>query len=66
MAKAHSTPLNDIAIIAANLKDRYKNGFPVLKEIVQNADDAQASSLIFGWSIHYWVILRFSLSIMRR
>ncbi|MEG2041438.1 MAG: hypothetical protein RR068_10060, partial [Hafnia sp.] len=50
MAKAHSTPLNDIAIIAANLKDRYKNGFPVLKEIVQNADDAQASSLIFGWS----------------
>lgn len=36
--------------IAANLKDRYKNGFPVLKEIVQNADDAQASSLIFGWS----------------
>ncbi|EKN3978478.1 hypothetical protein DVP82_03630 [Yersinia enterocolitica] len=50
MAKAHSTPLNDIAIIAANLKDRYKNGFPVLKEIVQNADDAKASSLILGWS----------------
>ena len=50
MAKAHSTPLNDIATIATNLKDRYKNGFPVLKEIVQNADDAQASSLIFGWS----------------
>jgi hypothetical protein len=50
MAKAHSTPLNDIAIIAANLKDRYKNGFPVLKEIVQNADDAHASSLILGWS----------------
>lgn len=34
MAKAHSTPLNDIATIATNLKDRYKNGFPVLKEIV--------------------------------
>lgn len=50
MAKAHSTPLNDIAIIAANLKDRYKNGFPVLKEIVQNADDAHATSLIMGWS----------------
>ena len=29
-----------INLIADNLRDRYKNGFPILKEIIQNADDA--------------------------
>ena len=33
-------PLADINLIADNLRDRYKSGFPVLKEIIQNADDA--------------------------
>lgn len=33
-----------INIIADNLRDRYKSGFPVLKEIIQNADDAAASA----------------------
>lgn len=42
-------PLSDIQLIADNLRDRYKSGFPVLKEIVQNADDARAESLILGW-----------------
>ena len=26
--------------IAINLRDRYRSGFPILKELVQNADDA--------------------------
>ena len=42
-------PLGDIQLIADNLRDRYKSGFPILKEIVQNADDAKASSLCIGW-----------------
>lgn len=33
-------PLQTINLIADNLRDRYKSGFPVLKEIIQNADDA--------------------------
>ena len=36
-------PLQIINIIADNLRDRYKSGFPVLKEIIQNADDAGAA-----------------------
>jgi hypothetical protein len=35
--------------IAINLRDRYKSGFPILKELVQNADDAGARSLAFGF-----------------
>ncbi len=35
--------------IAINLRDRYKTGFPILKELVQNADDAGAKSLAFGY-----------------
>lgn len=27
-------PLGDIQLIADNLRDRYKSGFPILKEIV--------------------------------
>lgn len=34
--------------IAKNLRERYKRGFPILKELVQNADDAKATALIFG------------------
>jgi len=33
-------PLQIINLIADNLRDRYKSGFPVIKEIIQNADDA--------------------------
>lgn len=38
-----------VNLIANNLRDRYKTGFPVLKELVQNADDAGATSLTFGY-----------------
>lgn len=38
-----------INLIASNLRDRYKTGFPILKELVQNADDAGATALAFGY-----------------
>lgn len=38
-----------VNLIATNLRDRYKAGFPILKELVQNADDAGATSLAFGY-----------------
>ena len=38
-----------VNLIANNLRDRYKSGFPILKELVQNADDAGATSLAFGF-----------------
>lgn len=50
MAGVKHDPLADIALIAANLRDRYQTGFPILKEIVQNADDAGATHLSFGYS----------------
>lgn len=37
-----------INLIADNLRDRYENGFPILKELIQNADDAKARNLVFG------------------
>ena len=39
---------NIVNLIADNLRDRYDNGFPILKELIQNADDAKARRLIFG------------------
>ena len=38
-----------INLIADNLRDRYKSGFPILKELIQNADDAGATRLVFGY-----------------
>jgi hypothetical protein len=35
--------------ITDNLRNRYDDGFPILKELVQNADDAEAPRLRFGW-----------------
>ena len=46
MAKFKTDYVN---LIANNLRDRYKSGFPILKELVQNADDAGARSLAFGY-----------------
>lgn len=40
MAGYIQDPLQIINLIADNLRDRYKSGFPVLKEIIQNTDDA--------------------------
>lgn len=39
-----------ISILQTNLKDRYKSGFPVLKELIQNADDAGAKVLYLGYA----------------
>lgn len=50
MAGVRHDPIADIGLISDNLRDRYKTGFPILKEIVQNADDAGASHLSFGYS----------------
>lgn len=50
MAGANIDPIGVINQITDNLRDRYDNGFPVLKEIIQNSDDARADSLIIGWS----------------
>ncbi len=38
-----------INLIQDNLRDRYQSGFPILKELIQNADDAKnVSRLVFG------------------
>lgn len=39
---------NLISEIVRTLRDRYHSGFPILKELIQNADDAVASQIIFG------------------
>ncbi|HAT15506.1 MAG TPA: hypothetical protein DCS91_19740 [Microcoleaceae bacterium UBA11344] len=36
--------------IKSLLKERYKQGFPIIKEIIQNANDGQAKTLKFGIS----------------
>lgn len=39
---------NIINLITDNLRDRYESGFPILKELIQNAEDAPASRFVFG------------------
>ncbi|AWI80376.1 hypothetical protein CEW87_14020 [Parazoarcus communis] len=39
---------NIINLITDNLRDRYDSGFPVLKELIQNANDAKATRFSFG------------------
>src|SRR6266498_1699410 len=43
-------PLADIELIRQNLKDRYPDGFPILKELLQNAEDAEATHVEFAWT----------------
>src|SRR5574344_1893449 len=38
-------PTDTINTLQDNLHDRYDSGFPVLKELIQNANDAKASTL---------------------
>ncbi|CAG1064740.1 hypothetical protein BAC1_00305 [uncultured bacterium] len=40
---------NIINLITDNLRDRYQSGFPILKELIQNADDAEAQRFVFGY-----------------
>ena len=41
-------PLEPITRLKNDLGDRYQRGFPVLKELIQNADDARATHVSFG------------------
>ncbi len=50
MSGFNNDPLQYINLITDNLSDRYLSGFPVLKELIQNTDDAKASCLDFGIS----------------
>lgn len=47
MAEHH--PLGDIQNLRSSLLKSYKVGFPILKELVQNAEDAEATCLDYGW-----------------
>jgi hypothetical protein len=42
---------NLINQLRRNIKDNYKAGFPIIKELIQNADDGEATSVTIGWSI---------------
>ena len=48
------SPISILNQIKGNLQDRYGSGFPILKELLQNADDAQAHQICLdalpGWS----------------
>ena len=44
----HHSSHADVNLITDNLRDRYKDLFSILKELVQNADDACAGRLRFG------------------
>jgi hypothetical protein len=48
MAGFLQNPLQFVNLIRDNLSDRYLSGFPVLKELIQNTDDAKATHLDFG------------------
>ena len=42
MPEFRVSPLSVVNQIKSNLRDRYYSGFPILKELLQNADDAEA------------------------
>jgi len=48
MAGYRTPPGTIINTIKSLLRERYKQGFPIIKEIIQNANDGKASSLDFG------------------
>jgi len=50
MAGFRQDPIQFINLIADNLRDRYPTGFPVLKELIQNTDDAPATEMHYGLS----------------
>ena len=53
MAELTVSPLSIVNQIKANLQDRYYTGYPILKELLQNADDAGARRIRidarWGW-----------------
>ncbi|MBT4131845.1 MAG: hypothetical protein HOE44_14135 [Candidatus Marinimicrobia bacterium] len=50
MAGFIQDPIQFVNLIADNLRDRYQTGFPILKELIQNTDDAPATELHYGLS----------------
>ncbi|MGI0497845.1 sacsin N-terminal ATP-binding-like domain-containing protein [Limnospira platensis] len=48
MAGFKDRPGEKVNTIKNLLKERYKQGFPIIKEIIQNANDGQATTLDFG------------------
>ncbi|MCT7981336.1 sacsin N-terminal ATP-binding-like domain-containing protein [Laspinema olomoucense] len=50
MAGFKDRPGQKVNTIKNLLKERYKQGFPIIKEIIQNANDGQATTLDFGIS----------------
>ena len=47
------SPISIVNQIKSNLQDRYDSGYPILKELLQNADDAEARrfrlDVLSGW-----------------
>lgn len=54
MSLLNTPPRAIFSQIQRNLSDRYRSGFPVLKELIQNAEDAEATVIRFvshpGWA----------------
>lgn len=48
MAEHH--PLGDIEYLRETLLKSYRPGFPIIKELIQNAEDANSTNLDFGWT----------------
>lgn len=42
MPDFHVSPISIVNQIKSNLQDRYETGYPVLKELIQNADDSES------------------------
>ena len=53
MPEFRVSPLSIVNQIKSNLRDRYQAGFSILKELLQNADDAEADRFMIdalpGW-----------------
>jgi hypothetical protein len=53
MPDLHTPPVSILDQIKNNLRDRYDTGYPILKELLQNADDAEAGKFrldgLPGW-----------------
>ncbi|OAF12399.1 hypothetical protein AYJ54_06095 [Bradyrhizobium centrolobii] len=56
------SPISIVNQIKVNLQDRYASGYPILKELLQNADDAEARHFrldgLSGWSTAAHPLLR--------